>query len=42
MYLCSPAATGVVAGAHDAGADGARIEIRALPPGARLPAPAPP
>jgi hypothetical protein len=43
IYLCSPAAVGVVGRARDAlGADGARIEIRALPPGARLPAPAPP
>ena len=43
IYLCSPAATGVVGRARDAlGADGARIEIRALPPGAAgLPAPGP-
>ena len=39
VYLCSPAATGVVGRARDAlGADGARIEIRSLPPGWELPA----
>ncbi len=43
IYLCSPAAVGVVGRARDAlGADGARIEIRVLPPGASLPAPDPP
>jgi hypothetical protein len=43
IYLCSPAATGVVGRARDAlGADGARIEIRTLPLSASLPAPAPP
>ncbi len=43
IYLCSPAAVGVVGRAREAlGADGARIEIRVLPPGASLPAPVPP
>jgi hypothetical protein len=40
VYLCSAAATGVVGRARDAlGADGARIEIRSLPPVAQLPGP---
>jgi hypothetical protein len=39
IYLCSPAATGTVLRARDAlGSLGARIEVRALPPAARLPA----
>lgn len=37
VYLCSPAATGVVGRARDAlGPDAGRIEIRSLPPAARL------
>jgi hypothetical protein len=40
VYLCSPAAHGVVARARDElGGLGQRIEIRALPAGAELPAP---
>lgn len=43
VYLCSPAATGVVGRARDAlGPDADRIEIRSLPPAASLPAPAQP
>jgi hypothetical protein len=43
VYLCSPAASGVVGRARDAlGAEGARVEIRLLPRGFRLPAPAGP
>jgi hypothetical protein len=42
VYLCSPAATGTVLRARDAlGSLGARIEVRALPPAAYLPAKAP-
>ncbi len=38
LYVCSPAARPTVARARDAvGALGARVEIRGLPPGARLP-----
>jgi hypothetical protein len=40
IYLCSPAATSTVSRAREAlGEDGARIEIRSLPPSAYLPAP---
>jgi hypothetical protein len=40
IYLCSPAAVRTVSRARDAlGADGARIEIRALPASGYLPAP---
>ncbi len=43
VYLCSPAASGVVGRARDAlGAEGARVEIRLLPDSFRLPTPAPP
>jgi hypothetical protein len=43
VYLCSPAATGVVGRARDAlGAEGARVEIRLLPRSFRRPAPADP
>jgi hypothetical protein len=39
IYLCAPAAAGTVSRARDAlGGDGARIEIRGLPPGGYLPA----
>jgi len=42
VYLCSAAAAGTVRRARDAlGGDAARVEIRALPPGAQLPDPAP-
>jgi hypothetical protein len=41
IYLCSPAAAGTVSRARDAlGGDGARIEIRGLPPDGYLPLPA--
>jgi hypothetical protein len=40
VYLCTPAAASTVARAREAlGGDGARIEIRALPPGGYLPSP---
>jgi len=43
VYLCSPAATGVVGRARNAlGSDADRIEIRSLPPAASLPAPGQP
>jgi hypothetical protein len=41
IYLCAPAARRTVAKAREAlGSSGARIEIRLLPPGAAMPAPA--
>jgi hypothetical protein len=42
IYLCSPTATGTVLRARDElGSLGARIAVRALPPGADMPAAAP-